>query len=458
MAFLYVAIRVFTVDITYDEAWTYFEYVQYPVYQIVSGYSPRANNHILNTLLTKLCCIVSTHQFALRLPNLLAFMLYLYSINKIADLLFNKSLLKIALVICVISNYTLLEFFGLCRGYGLGISCLMFAIYQLLQYPNNHNNRHLHYALLFSIAATYANFSLLFATSGIFTCVIYISYRFKKTLWYSLKLLALYASILFILCAYPIWCLINADELYYGGKDNFINDTLSSLLVEYIGYNFYHAGKYVSIIVLSALLTISAACSFIGVSKKKSNALVSVIPAIVLLIAILFTNLAFYIANSLLPISRTALYLYPLIILTAFSAIALLHQKHSVVATVLTCTWGLFNLFVCIPNLNFHQTREWWDEAYCSKVLQYISNDSKEKTITLWAFFPTTNTFNYYIEHRYADKMQQMPCCIKDYREAIVGNYDYLYLRNTDDVSAYHQYTPVQTYHDGAFILYKKQR
>jgi hypothetical protein len=456
VAFLYVAIRVFTVALTHDEGWTYFEYVQYSVYKIVSGFSPRANNHILNTLLTKFCCLFSEHQFALRLPNLLAFALYLYAANKIAGILFKKPLLRTALVVCLITNYILLEFFGLCRGYGLGIGCMLYAIYQLLQYSYQPGNKkHLHYTLLFAIAATYANFAILNATVGIFLCAAWIHYRHEQKFIHAIKLPVLYGLVLLSLCAYPIWHLMQAHELYYGGN-NFIDDTLSSMLIEYIGHGPFTTNKDISIILLIASLSIAALYTTIRTIKTKN--ITYALPVTILLIAIILAHVQFYLLHSLLPVSRTALYLYPLMMLTLFCAIALLYEHYRGVSMSLGCLLAAFNICICAPNLNFNHTREWWTDTYNREVLQYIDRDKAIHLVKLWGFFPTSNSLNYYIGREYNDKIDKMPCCITDYKEALQGDYDYLYLRDVDDMSTHPEYKRIQGYHDGAFVLYKKER
>ena len=67
-------------SLTHDEALTFARYVPYPIWQIVKYDMPHLdpNNHILNTLLTKLSTSVfGTQEWALRLPNSLAFLVYL---------------------------------------------------------------------------------------------------------------------------------------------------------------------------------------------------------------------------------------------------------------------------------------------------------------------------------------------------------------------------------------------
>jgi hypothetical protein len=250
---------------------------------------------------------------------------------------------------------------------------------------------------------------------------------------------------------------MQAHELYFGGSNNFIDDTLSSMLIEYIGHGLFTSNKAISIILLLTALGIAALYTIIRViSSKTSNILV--LPATILVTAIILVHIQFYLFNSLLPVSRTALYLYPLMMLTIFCAVALLYEQHKRIGIAFGCLLAVFNIYVCAPNLNFYKTREWWDEANCREVLQYIDNDSGTRKIKLWGFYTSTNTFNYYIGREYTNTMGKMPCCITDYNEALQGDYDYLYLHDTDDMSAHPEYKRVQTYHDGAFILYKKER
>lgn len=116
--FLFVLslLRAAGTGMTYDEAFTYLFYVLPASH---SGAHPQwLNNHLLNTYLIKLFDAL-THtrynELVIRLPNLLAYPLYLLS----AALLAAKFRQKLLILVLFFCNYYLHEFFGLARGYAL---------------------------------------------------------------------------------------------------------------------------------------------------------------------------------------------------------------------------------------------------------------------------------------------------------------------------------------------------
>src|SRR5690606_16688726 len=126
--FSYVTTRVFTVPVTIDEAWTLYSFVRHPVWDIITAKNPSTNNHVLNTLLTKLSTVFSEKEFFLRLPNLLSLILYIYGSYMLTQMQVKNRLLAFAMFAMLLTNFTLLDFFDFCSGYGLSIGLMMISI------------------------------------------------------------------------------------------------------------------------------------------------------------------------------------------------------------------------------------------------------------------------------------------------------------------------------------------
>lgn len=75
---IYAALRAWSVPVVYDEVFTFTHYV------ITGGFQPfysllDANNHVVNSGLTHMSFLVfGDSKLALRLPNLLALLIYLF--------------------------------------------------------------------------------------------------------------------------------------------------------------------------------------------------------------------------------------------------------------------------------------------------------------------------------------------------------------------------------------------
>jgi 4-amino-4-deoxy-L-arabinose transferase-like glycosyltransferase len=127
VAFVIVAIRSYAVPLSHDEAATFFFFIQsgnyMPFYSQVD-----ANNHVLNSFLGNICFhVFGDSPFALRLPNLLGFVIMIvatYSISKHLRQLGSKVFLTAALLF----SFHWLTFFSACRGYGLSMALLIFWV------------------------------------------------------------------------------------------------------------------------------------------------------------------------------------------------------------------------------------------------------------------------------------------------------------------------------------------
>jgi len=122
------AVRAARAPLTYDEANTYLSFISPNILAIFNFNT--ANNHFLNSLLAKISSAVAgTSEFVLRLPNLLAYAAYLL----FAFLILNRFVKTKIIVLCgyllLSLNPFVLDYFSLCRGYGLSLGFLMASLF-----------------------------------------------------------------------------------------------------------------------------------------------------------------------------------------------------------------------------------------------------------------------------------------------------------------------------------------
>jgi hypothetical protein len=124
MAGLIVIYKAATLSFTHDESGTYLMLHQHTLWQIFTQESAwrSANNHILNTLLYKLSIrLFGQGDFAMRLPNVLAY----WACLSVALWVINKKLIntisKFVLFVILFLNPYVLDFYSVCRGYGLSM-------------------------------------------------------------------------------------------------------------------------------------------------------------------------------------------------------------------------------------------------------------------------------------------------------------------------------------------------
>ena len=130
---LYVIVAwAINIPIIYDEAITYRSFVSKSVLSIIACEHPDVNNHILNSLLTKFFVgILGNSVFILRLASVVAFALYIYAASRIARLLMGDNNIAYLLTLCLCLHPGLTDYFALCRGYGLSLALMMYAVWQL---------------------------------------------------------------------------------------------------------------------------------------------------------------------------------------------------------------------------------------------------------------------------------------------------------------------------------------
>ncbi len=163
---VYSAERAAKASLTIDEAATYLNYISASPVAVFNFNS--ANNHLVNTFLTKLAWMLGgSSEFVLRLPNLMALLIYLLFSYLILDRFIKNRIIAGGGFLLLSFNPYVLDFFSLCRGYGLSLAFLMAALFYFFSFadtiikygPDGH--RHLVFSLASAALAVLCNFSLL---------------------------------------------------------------------------------------------------------------------------------------------------------------------------------------------------------------------------------------------------------------------------------------------------------
>lgn len=122
--------RAWSLAVTTDEAFTAISFASPSWLQILTTYD--ANHHILHSLLCKLSLTAfGWNQLALRLPSLLACLLWLFIAYRLARRLFPDSPFQFVLCAWLVFHPALYDWFSLARGYSLALAFLLAAVYEL---------------------------------------------------------------------------------------------------------------------------------------------------------------------------------------------------------------------------------------------------------------------------------------------------------------------------------------
>ncbi|MBK8368814.1 MAG: hypothetical protein IPL10_15815 [Bacteroidetes bacterium] len=437
----YIIYKAATTSFTHDESYTYTHYVHQGFMDIISYKTPYTNNHILNTVLMKYCEVFfGSSELSLRLPNILAFILY--SIFTILLLYKYIPKLMFPFYLLMLLNPHLLDFFALARGYGLFFAFLLMSFYYLSLYFTSKQNRHL---ILFNVGAFLAvmsNFSLLnyyVAALIVYNIVSYVILKLDPTSnnyhFYKQNKINIVSVILSGMVLYePLRRISKMSLLDFGGKNGFMEDTIGTAIYSFF-YEMYVTPFWetifkffiVSVVVLTLIIILKAIF-------QRNVTLFKAHISLVLINLILLAIVAITIAQHLILgndyyIHRFALFFYPIFILNFIFLLNYffeLSKTTSVSISYLCASLALFNIYI---NHNTAFYKDWKIDSDVKSMMQNLVLEHEKypnKNIRLginWLFEPGVNFYRYTWDLKWLTPA---------HRRGISKYDDYFYILNTD--------------------------
>ncbi len=387
---VWVFYRAANLSFTHDESGSYIFFYNQPYSDLLFDVNCwiSANNHILNSALFKLSVdLFGISDLNIRLPNALAFIGCFIVAFSISEKHLSKTLPKLILFVVLFINPYVMDFYSLCRGYGLSMFFHLSTLYFLLNYLKNGKTRNLHFSF---IALLLASLSLL--TNAILFPVYGLALWIVKRKQLTSNVALLYTPILWGLITLgflwiPIKFLKLQNEFQFGVKsiwDSFKSFAQVSLANQDYGFSLNTTADIVTVILVSCII-------FALVAAFRSTTTTRIF-AIAFLLLLVLLHLVFM-ADFLFPSERkTTLYVPLIACLLSFAS-----NKINIP------NWRIWlsRALICLVSLHFaiqlnpNQTIEW---KYDRKTKDYIFalRDMKKK-INLqayWVFHPTST---YYI-------------------------------------------------------------
>jgi hypothetical protein len=409
--FAYIFLRSISVGFTHDESLSY---------TILTGNESQlftANNHWLNTILMKCCSLILGYsEWSLRLPNVLAFGLYAYSIIKILQLSKLHYLTIWLAILVFFLNPFLLDFFALARGYGLGMGFLTFALYQGFRFFYlDQKTSNLVLFLLSSIACIYTNYAFFTPILALELSFFLLFLKLHLGLWKKMTLVYLIEICLLIPAVLNIQYLSKMNELYAGGDNGVFQDTLKSIFhfsYETNWFDFTFWGIY-----------IFTAITIFSFFKLKSNS-VKVMLVWSMVLILIPTVLNFTIQMGFAK-DRAAQYW---ILVGGFIAVFTFNEfiqsnKNLIIRFLyisVTSVLLTVNLIVFISHFNLHHSIIWMSDSDVKTALQTIERlNIKKGSKTLGVSWTLEPSVNYYRETKSLYWLKPVN------RDGISGDYDY---------------------------------
>jgi hypothetical protein len=429
------------VSITHDEALCYKDYITAPYKNIVSLIPVTANNHILNSLLAKtFLSAFGDNLFILRLPSLLALILFLFSAYLLLSRLIQKPIYILAAFLLLNANLFLFDFWGLSRGYGLSIAFMTLSIYGLFSFLQLQKNSHLYLCLGAGVLSVYSNLSALnyFLTlQAVIGITLLVQARQNKTQTIG-RFIAITVSCiaLYILIAQPLIELRKDDQLYYGGDKGLVADTFYSLIRESLFASDRLNGTFLEGLSWGSLVFIFLSGAFwvyILIRNKTDNkALIGFILWALIALPCFLIELQHLLLGTKYVIDRTALFLYPLFILHLSYLLYYLSYKLVRIAFVFTSFIVLALVINFLVKASISHTRTWEPDKYTPMIMDRVKAESirRGSKTRMRVYWETLPAIDYYQKKKYSAYI--LPLEGRFDQPDSAHKYDYYYIHRGD--------------------------
>jgi len=409
LALFYIVLRAYNVPFTFDEITTS---------QIVEGdnwtdFGSSANNHLLNTLLMKgVLMLFDSSVFVYRIPNVLAFILFLIYSFKLGVFLTPSKPYLTAIVL--ISMPFLLDFFGLARGYGLSISFLTVSVYYLLRYSDQLKVYYLLASLFFGVCAVLSNFTLLhFFLPLLFLLFVFIfKTKTKAKIIQNLVLFIIIVVVFFILVTPILFQLRDGQHLIFGGRDSFYSSVVLSI-GRCLGYGVINTK--ISEIIFTLLFALALCFSVVQIFKVIRNRVITVkeVLPILFILTILSPISQHILFGTFYPAERTALLYYPLMVLVLVQGLGIYFFSLREI-TLKIFSFALITLLIF--TLNSSHTYSWRYESGTQNMLKYLKTVSKttKKSISLgmdYIYTPPAWYYKHQLNFTKLETHEVIGCC-----------------------------------------------
>lgn len=465
--FLLILYKVLFIPITHDETHTIWYYCgANDVWSIMMYPDGVPNNHILNSLLAKACmAIFGIEQWAARLPNLLSFLLYAWAVFRIVKNVFkSESVFFIPAMLLFYANPYMLDFFGLCRGYGMSCAICLFSASYLITGFQYRNNRHIWIALIFSILASYANFSLLVFWLATTLMVIFYFYsqwrtgkiKFLKPFLVNILIFIAYAALI----AVPVYKMQTTDQFRFWTSQGFYRETILPLII----HSLYGSQRtlFVQFNAIAYLVLGIVAANFIYVILKFRSSKYSLqnlnSPVFVATLLLILTAGINYLQCKIMHTpnlnGRTALFFYPLFIAAFVTTFSLFTKyKAALLKTLVAAGITFLCIFHLADTMSLTRTKEWWLDENTFKVTQFLKDTYGGQDVSLktnWLFHPS---FYFY---EYAGKNPWLKLGMYDKNIDINTDAEYYYVLEEDYPILESKFEPVIIFDNKTWLLKKR--
>ena len=463
-------IRIFSVSITFDE--TGYD-LRYSYYFLMRDSIGSANDHILHSLIRQFFITTfSDSLFFLRVDSLMAQITFLVFSYLICQLLFkNKWWIAGSYILLNVVSPLIFNFWGLSRGYALGLAFMAISIYYLLRYMNAKRLLFLSISFAGAILSVYSNFGYLSYFFSVAAIVIIQHLLFGKSepkgnFRKELIVAFVPTAVLALMITAPLYSIYQKGELSFMGSKGFINDTVVSLANSGLFLSGSANELAVTIIKWTVVISTWAAGGYLLYAwfKKcfrKEDINIEVKYGITLYLLLVMPAIALIAQFVLLKINyvtdRAALFFMVLWPLHVIYWLYYLRNKLKIASVILFSAVLLLAGYNFFSKINLYNTSLWWFEGDDLSVLRRIDRESKGKEgkIKIAVSWISLPSFIYNTAHYYPGKFYPVGEVFPESKKD--SSFDYFLIRIEDlpavPLTGYSRDTQVA---QGGLVLYRK--
>lgn len=376
--FPYLILRSIYTPILHDEIATFYYYIQTGIYFPPEAHWD-ANNHILNSMLSNWSFqIFGSEPWALRLPNVLSYPFFYWFSWKLVNSIKHQGIKWTSFLALVMCHY-MFEYFGETRGYGISMAFMIMGYYFAQCYFKSSKFGWSLVAMLSLFLAFAANLTIIYNYLMVLTLLcaaILIQAKNMKTRILEVSFLFLFSGIIAVPLVQFSFDLKERGALYYGGKSSFIEYTLSTLSDLILGSK--HPLVIGLIIFLSVLIFI---LTLKNLYENRTRLLRVLLEEKLFYALLLFGSLAAIFATRYLldvnfPEDRTALYLYPLMILSLAWTLDKSNWKPNLTQPVLSVLMAYIPIYFLVK-IDIHEASFAMDERAPQEFFNYVKETSR---------------------------------------------------------------------------------
>ena len=301
-----------------------------------------------------------------------------------------QSWLALPALILLFGNPYVLDFFGLARGYGMGMAFLCLAVFALFRYAAQPEQSRVWPVFLAGLLSVEANFTLLnfyLALVLVFLLLSWNAYRqqdipSRKVWWQHLRPMLGFTALTLALVVRPLYKITQAHQLF-GGATGFWHDTAESLLRQSL-YGQTYAGA-----VFPTLNTVAMALAllFAGIALwcGYREGLAAFRRPFVLIFSILFLSaLGIVVQHHWLHteylFERTGVFFLPMFALSGITALDMAARRAPVPAGLVATALALLLLLHGKNTCNTRYVLEWKYDSNTLDMLKHLEHISQTET------------------------------------------------------------------------------